>query len=62
MTICCGTQQTATQLIKNNDNLKFIGKWMEIEKKIIPSQVTWAQKDKHGIYSLISQHQLLSKG
>lgn len=35
----CGTQQTATQLIKNNDNLKFIGKWMEIEKKIIPSEV-----------------------
>jgi hypothetical protein len=27
---------------------------MELEKKIIPSEVTWTQKDKYGVYSLIS--------
>ena len=33
---------------------KFAGKWMELEKKIILSEVTQTQKDKHGMYSLIS--------
>ena len=39
--------------IKNNDIMKFLGKWMELEK-IILSEVTQTQKDKHGMYSLIS--------
>jgi hypothetical protein len=39
--------------IKNNDIMKFAGKWMELEK-IILSEVTQTQKDKHGMYSLIS--------
>lgn len=33
--------------------MKFTGKWMELEK-IILSEVTQTQKDKHGIHSLIS--------
>ena len=36
---------------RNNDILKFVGKWMELEKDIL-SEVT--QKDKHGMYSLVS--------
>jgi hypothetical protein len=32
--------------------MKFIGKWMELEK-IILRKVTQAQKDKHGMHSLI---------
>ena len=39
--------------IKNNDIMKFAGKWMELEK-IILSEVTQTQKDKYGMYSLIS--------
>ena len=39
--------------IKNNDIMKFAGKWMELEK-IILSEVTQTQKDKHGMYLLIS--------
>ena len=39
--------------IKNSDIMKFAGKLMELEK-IILSEVTQTQKDKHGIYSLIS--------
>ena len=31
--------------VKNNDNMKFAGKWMELEK-IIPSEVAQNQKDK----------------
>ena len=42
-----------TQLLKNNI-MKFVGKWMELGKKIIPSEVTQTQKDKHGMYSLVS--------
>ena len=38
---------------KNNDILKFAGKWMELEKNI-SNEVIQAQKDKHGMYSLIS--------
>jgi hypothetical protein len=33
--------------------MKFIGKWIELEK-IILSEVTQAQKNTHGVYSLIS--------
>jgi hypothetical protein len=38
--------------IKNNDIMKFVGKWMELEN--ILSEVTWTQKDVCGIYSLIN--------
>jgi hypothetical protein len=39
--------------IKNNDFMKFLGKWMELEN-IILSEVTQSQKNTHGIYSLVS--------
>jgi hypothetical protein len=39
--------------IKNNDFLKFTGKLMELEN-INLSEVTQSQKNKHGMYSLIS--------
>ena len=39
--------------IKNKDILSFAGKWMELEN-IILSEVTQAQKDVHGFYTLIS--------
>ena len=39
--------------IKNNDFVKFLGKWMELEN-IILSEVTQSQKSTHDIYSLIS--------
>jgi hypothetical protein len=38
--------------IKNND-MKTAGKWVELEK-IILSEVTHTQKNKHGMYSLRS--------
>ena len=38
---------------KNNDILKFVGKWMDLEK-IILSEITQTQKDKYSMYSLIS--------
>ena len=38
---------------KNNDILKFAGKWMDLEN-IILSEVTQTQKDKYHMYSLIS--------
>ena len=41
--------------IKNNEFMKFLGKWMELEN-IILSEVTQSQKNTHGIYSLISGH------
>jgi hypothetical protein len=34
--------------------MKFTGKWMELEN-IILSEVTHSQRNKHGMYSLISQ-------
>lgn len=42
--------------IQSNDITKFAGKWMKAEK-IILSEVTQTQKDKHGTYSLISGYQ-----
>ena len=39
--------------IKNNDLMKFLGKWMDLED-IILSEVTQSQKNTHGMYSLIS--------
>ena len=47
--------------IKNNDFMKFTGKWMEL-KNIILSEVALTQKDKYGIcantimYSLIIEY------
>ena len=38
---------------KNNDILKFAGKWMELEN-IILNEVTQTPKDKYNMYSLIS--------
>jgi hypothetical protein len=38
---------------KNNDYMKFLGKWMKIEN-IILSEVTQPQKNTHSMYSLIS--------
>ena len=37
---------------KNNDILKFVGKWMDLEN--ILSEVTQTQKDKYHMYLLIS--------
>jgi hypothetical protein len=39
--------------IKNNDFMKFLGKWMELEN-IILSKVTQSQKNTHGMHSLRS--------
>ena len=39
--------------IKNNEFMKFVGKWLELEN-IILSELTQSQKDIHGMHSLIS--------
>jgi hypothetical protein len=39
--------------IKNDECMKFLGKWMELEN-IILSKVTESQKNTHGMHSLIS--------
>jgi hypothetical protein len=39
--------------IKNNEFMKFLAKWMDLEG-IILSEVTQSQKNSHGIHSLIS--------
>jgi hypothetical protein len=39
--------------IKNNDFMKFLGKWMDFED-IILSEVTQSQKNTHDMHSLIS--------
>jgi len=39
--------------IKNNEFMKFVGKWLELEN-IILSELTQPQKDIHGMHSLIS--------
>jgi hypothetical protein len=39
--------------IKNNDFMKFLGKWMELEN-IILREVTQSQKNTQGIQTLIS--------
>jgi len=38
---------------KNNDFMKFAGKWVEL-KIIILSEITQSQKNTHGMHSLIS--------
>ena len=44
--------------VKNNDIMNFAEKWMALEKKIILSDVTQTQKDKHSMDSLISGYEL----
>ena len=41
--------------IKKDDFMNFSGKWIELENTIL-SKVTQIQKDKHGMYSLISEY------
>jgi hypothetical protein len=41
--------------IKNNEFMKFLDKWMDLED-IIQSEVTQSQKNTHGIHSLISRY------
>jgi hypothetical protein len=39
--------------IKNNEFMKFLGEWIELEN-IILSEVTQLQKNTHSMHSLIS--------
>jgi hypothetical protein len=39
--------------IKNNEFMKFLGKWMDLES-IILSEVAQSQKNSHDVYSPIS--------
>jgi hypothetical protein len=39
--------------IKNNEFMKFLGKWMDLED-IVLSEVTQPQKNTYGMHSLIS--------
>jgi hypothetical protein len=41
--------------IKNNEFMKFLGKWMDLED-IILSEVTQSQKNSHDMHSLISEY------
>jgi hypothetical protein len=41
--------------IKNNDFMKFAGKWIELEN-IILSEITQSQKNTHDMDSLISEY------
>ena len=41
--------------IKNNEFMKFTGKWMELENNIL-SEVTQSQKNTHDMHSLISRY------
>jgi hypothetical protein len=40
-------------VIKNNEFMKFLGKWMYLDD-IIPSEATQSQKNLHDMHSLIS--------
>jgi hypothetical protein len=40
--------------VKNNDFMKFAGKWREFENSL--SEVTQSQKNTHGMYSLIREY------
>ena len=44
---------TQWNTIKNNDFMKFTGKWIEFEN-IFLSEITQSQKDTHGMHSLLS--------
>ena len=41
--------------IKNKDIMNFTGKWIELENVIL-REVAQTQKDRHGIYSVISEY------
>ena len=41
--------------IKNNEFMKFLGKWMHLEDVIL-SEVTQSEKNTHGMHSLISRY------
>ena len=41
--------------IRNNEFIKFLDKWMELES-IILSEITRSQKNTHGMHSLISRY------
>ena len=41
--------------IRNNEFMKFLDKWMELEN-IILNDVTQFQKNTHGMHSLISRY------
>jgi hypothetical protein len=41
--------------IKNNEFIKFVGKWMDLQD-IILSEVTQSQKNTHGMHLLISKY------
>ena len=41
--------------IKNNEFMKFLDKWMNLED-IILSEVTQSQKNTHDMHSLISEY------
>ena len=51
----CGTftQWRSTQLLKKNEFMKFLGKWLDLEG-IILSEVTQSQKNSNDMYSMIS--------
>ena len=38
----------------HSDNMKFAGKWMELEKENIMCEATKNQKGKHSVYSMHS--------
>jgi hypothetical protein len=46
--------------IRNNEFMKFIGKWMHLED-IILSEVTQSQKNTHGMHSLTDNQILAQK-
>ena len=41
--------------IKNNEFMKFLGKWMELESVIL-SEATQSPKNTHGMHALISRY------
>jgi hypothetical protein len=47
------TKEYYYSAIKNNNFMKFAGKWMELENVIL-SEVTQSQKNTHDMYSLIN--------
>ena len=40
-------------VVKNNDILNFVCKWMEIQNALL-SEITQTQKDEYGMHSLMS--------
>ena len=42
-------------VLKNNEFMKFLGKWMELESVIL-SEVTQSQKNIHGMWSQINDY------